>query len=430
MSKLITFLGTGYYERTKYRFEGFEPFETELFQEAMAQHRPAGVTEMYVFLTEDARNKIPSASNGRAPKERSNWAELSLVMSKYTAVAVHDISIPDGKSVGEMWEIFEKVGRALFEGDSVYFDITHGFRSLPMMFLLAASYFQATKNIKILGLFYGAFDAKTDGIAPVFDLTAFVELLALTAATTQFLETGSVKTLSDMLKAESPDSVLAANIRGISDSLDLLRPQELMINASELPRNIEVEQQAITNRLPPVGPLLDQIGKEYGKFGMTEQDIRDNPMGFLKRQHDMILWYRQKQHFVHCVATAKEWIITFLCVRYGADSLDFERGRKPIEALPGGGNYHDNKGTVHTSPYLGQWQADELKDTINRILSGSKNKKEGGAILDLSRLRNDLMHVGFSKNPESVENIVDRVDTILLEITALARDAGILEAKL
>jgi len=95
------------------------------------------------------------------------------------------ISIPDGKDEAEIWGIFETLTQNVNEGDSIVFDITHAFRSIPFLAMIAVSYLRAAKGIELNAIVYGAYDARIDDKSPVFNLTPFVTLLDWTVVNLQ-----------------------------------------------------------------------------------------------------------------------------------------------------------------------------------------------------------------------------------------------------
>lgn len=424
MSKLICFLGIGKYKAVTYQLDNRNAKPTKFIQAALFELLTPD--KIVMLVTKEAK-----AEHGEALK-----SELHGLGIGETNIVWRDI--PVATSDEGLWQLLGKISDALDEGEDVIFDITHSFRSQPFLIMLAAVYLRTAKRVHINGIYYGAFEAKEppsksddtkpEDIAPIFNLTPFVQLLDLTTATAQFLNTGSSSVLSKMLTSLNPQSMLSENVSQISESLELLRPNELMTSAHCLAENINKEKDTILKQLPPVSALLNQIELEYGVFAMTEAEIQNHPEVFLKRQYEMILWYRQKHQFVHCVATAKEWITTFLCVRYGANPLDYWTGRKPIDSLPTSGRYRNQKGVEQESAFVENWNNDPLKKQINTLLTGSTPKKKGNLELNLSELRNDLMHVGFSRGAIAVNVVEMRVDAILAEIQDIARKGGVLEA--
>lgn len=115
--KLITALGIRPYDKVKYRWNGHE-CGTSFVQQAFVEWFNPETT--CVLLTSQARNE--------------HWSTLRELLHEKTHVV--EVDIPEGKSEEELWEIFKKISDAVDEGEEVIFDITHGFRSLPMVALL------------------------------------------------------------------------------------------------------------------------------------------------------------------------------------------------------------------------------------------------------------------------------------------------------
>src|SRR5215813_14716663 len=117
--KLLSFLGTGNYSQVRYVW-GQHAYDTDLFPEALAVWLMP--SQVLMLLTKEA-------------KQHQNWTNLQARLAG--KVEPTAIDIPSGKSEAELWQIFEKLTGCLDEGDEVVFDVTHAFRSLPILTLLA-----------------------------------------------------------------------------------------------------------------------------------------------------------------------------------------------------------------------------------------------------------------------------------------------------
>ena len=60
-------------------------------------------------------------------------------------------------------------------GDRVDLDVTHGFRHLPMLAILAALHLRSVRGAEIGGIWYGAYDPDS-GAAPVHDLAGLLHI--------------------------------------------------------------------------------------------------------------------------------------------------------------------------------------------------------------------------------------------------------------
>jgi len=130
----------------------------------------------------------------------------SLAKELLACNSIGEISeITDDKSETELWEIFAAITNSVPAGCELHLDITHGFRSLPLIVFIALSYLRTTRNVTIGGIHYGAWEERNQGVgsspevAPVFDITPFLTLLDWNAAADQFLQTGSADRISQLL---------------------------------------------------------------------------------------------------------------------------------------------------------------------------------------------------------------------------------------
>ncbi len=162
---LLTFLGTGKYEPCRYQFSDSLSDEEAFFSVSLAEHlKPDKVVSLQ---TEKAAEINGTALDGKI---------------KRLGIEHNVVTIPNGASEDELWQIFGLLTEAVDPGCELHLDITHGFRSQPLLGFIALNYLRITRKIRIGGLHYGAFEARKENIAPVFDLTAFLTLLDWTSA--------------------------------------------------------------------------------------------------------------------------------------------------------------------------------------------------------------------------------------------------------
>lgn len=111
------------------------------------------------------------------------------------------LSIREGFSEKEIWEIFETVSNVIENDDELILDITHAFRFLPMLGVTLIDFLKVTKNITVQGVYYGAFEklgvqAKVLNMlieernAPIINLLPLIELQRWTQAANIFNQYG------------------------------------------------------------------------------------------------------------------------------------------------------------------------------------------------------------------------------------------------
>lgn len=213
--KLITFLGAGPYYDTLYGNPRPVPFsqpstvQSSFVQEALvAFFQPDATT---VFLTDTAKSARPRTPEGIPdPEAEPYWERLQRALQGKTQVL--PVDIPDKpQTEADVWDIFRRIQENVTEGDTLYFDITYGFRSIPVIALVAVSFLRLVCGAKIEALVYGAFEARRDSgqinekgrkisETPIFDLLPIAGLLDWTVAADQFLKTGVAQPLARLVQ--------------------------------------------------------------------------------------------------------------------------------------------------------------------------------------------------------------------------------------
>lgn len=107
--------------------------------------------------------------------------------------------IPFGRDRSEQVELLQILARDIGPGDEVWLDVTHGFRHLPMISLLAAQYLRHTSAVRIRGLFYGAWEMREAGATPVLDLSGLLDIADWISALAAFEASGDYGRLGPLL---------------------------------------------------------------------------------------------------------------------------------------------------------------------------------------------------------------------------------------
>ncbi len=186
----LTVLGTGAYSEANYKY-GENIYKTRFIQEALISEfckTWSKDDKICVFLTKGAKEK--------------NWNNdlEKLLKTLNLEVQIIPVDIKDGQNEEEIWEIFDELYKSVNENDSIIFDITHSFRSIPMLVIVFLNYAKVLKNVNLSGIYYGAFEAakNNNGISPIFDLTPFSILQDWTNATNIFLQTGDSSYINEL----------------------------------------------------------------------------------------------------------------------------------------------------------------------------------------------------------------------------------------
>lgn len=418
--KAITFLGTTKYKETTYYLGDQVASPTNLFPKVLCEFfRPQ---QILVMVTKRAKEM---------------WFDELQNQLKPLCLEPTPVEIPEGHAVKDLWEIFGKLTEHLSEKDEVIFDITHSFRTLPLLSFLAASYLRVARNVTIKGIYYGAWEARkpqpppdnpfssspTDH-SPVFDLTPFVKLLDWTTATDQFIKTGDAESLSELI--QSTDSKqglndLALSLNKIALGLNTLRPLSVMEESANLSRKIRAAESEIQSDVPQLIPLLKRIEKDYSQFSLAlpRIDLSRTNRTRLTNQLRMVEWYEKRGRWVHALSLARESIVSLVCFLLSKNALS-ENDREKVEGLIK--KYYSGERGVS---YKADWQQaidENLRASLHKLWGGKVNRKHFGlkdSQPDLASLRNDVMHAGQVVTSKPIEQTIQETREILKEFKTI-----------
>jgi len=409
MHKIITFLGI-HPQTARYNWQG-TAYEGQVFAQALSQFWDFDV--MLVLTTAGA--------------EKNSWP----VVASMNDPRIRKISIPDGNSTDQMWQIFDLVIENVEEGDTVTFDITHAFRSLPFLAFMFAAYLKTARQVKIKAVLYGALEmSRETGEAPVLDLTEFISMLDWITATEQFVQTGDARRLSGLLEehanGKESSKTAAQTLRDVSRAAFLCQPFSLMDSASQIEPDLRKAASDFSGTSRPFWVLSETIIQNFSGFAQHGQrDI----LNTLKIEYQLIEWYFEHGQLIQALALAREWMIDLVGYRLNLP-LDFGYAERTSleKALSG----IIKVGKEQTNPDTGE----KYTFTVSLLNSyGTKIytewpeqdlvllKKIWGMV---PNFRNRLGHAEHQQNPMNLTKNLDQAKDIRTNLAKAAEQWGVL----
>lgn len=412
----ITFLGTGDYKECRYlSTEKGESNVVKYVQEAIVDLYCSDFTGddvTYVFLTKLAKEK-----NWESLKERFD-------LRKFNIEPVTDL--PNGYSENEIWEIFEKVFSKIKDNDQIIFDVTQGFRSLPMLGVVLLNYAKTLKNVTVKSILYGAFDAlgpaytidqdipnPSDRKAPLLDLITLSAIQSWTFGAGTFIETGSAKIIKDLSMPEitpvltdsKGNDLTAKNLKQLTESLDSLYVKistnrgKQIIDENFIRKPLSALDYLMNEDdwvLPPFKPLLSKIKDKLSSF-------QDN-----HNWEASVQWCIDHGLIQQAITQLQEGIVTELCEKYQL-SYNKKDDRKIVTSA-----FNILIDKIDESLWIEP--ACSNKDKVKEIMDSSFVKSFGHSYKTLSSLRNDISHGGYRGNA------ISKVDKFKNDILGLFND--------
>lgn len=316
----LSVLGTSLYEPVIYEDGEFKSSEQVFIQLALVERFYKDLLEpdskISLFLTDGAKernyeNRVYSEKEeGFAQKWVSNkkkdvkantskqgLKEQFLTRFPELEPKLEVVSIEDAQTEEQIWNVFSSIYDSLREGDEIIFDITHSFRSIPMLAMTVINYAKILKNCSLTGIYYGAYEAAVVSgeakVAPINNLTIYNEILEWTNAANTFMRYGNASMIKEVFeqkynslpKEEKPEwsslKKMVNKVENLSDTIQTCRGAdgtELEMKArkknkcsvksayalfrEELSQKEEREQTS----MKPLVPLFEKVKEKFSVF--------------------------------------------------------------------------------------------------------------------------------------------------------------------
>lgn len=331
-------------------------------------------------------------------------------------------NLPDGNTEDEIWDIFEKVFNTLKEGDELYFDLTHGFRYLPMLVMVLINYSKFLKNTKVRSITYGNYESrnKTTNEAPIIDLLPLSSLQDWTFAAGQFINSGSVERLAQLsndklrpvLRESKGTNENATNLKRFILSLentveDMQTCRGInIIESTNISTLRKTSEQLQTTFIKPLNPIFDKIKDNFRDFS----DTPDVWNGFLAAK-----WCLENNLYQQSITILQENVVTFICQNNQIDSKD-KQMRELVNKAFNILEYKREESEWAFSSLLSEESKDNQKDIIRQLLTDDYLIKLTPIFARCTNIRNDLNHSGIVANPCKTSKLKEGVKACISEV--------------
>ena len=382
----------------------------------------------YILLTSGAKkiNWIDTVINNSNSQETSTRKGLkSCLEQKGYSFQVKPIEgLPNGDNENELFEIFRIVFDVLEQGDSLYFDITHGFRSLPMLAMVLINYSKFLKDIEVKSITYGNFEARktitcADGSsylkAPIIDLLPISDIQDWTFAAADFLKNGNADRFSE-LSCSYRNSVFKGIVSGdkneaitldklinclknVVDDFQTCRGHNILSssNLSKLKDYLEKINKTVIEPLNPVIQKMEDAFVHFEKPNNGPYNV-NNGMEAAK-------WCIDNNLYQQAATIMQECIVTYFCIKYDLDFVN-EEERKLVNGAFAKYRILKSQKTNEQKKELIRHEIDNndnLKRLCNDNLLTQKEVYENFCLL--TDERNDINHSGMRNQPLEANTI-------------------------
>lgn len=244
---------------------------------------------------EDAKSDTPLCIPHKERVEQSLGKSAHVVLIKYGVTE---------EEINENTNIVLKIHDYLSTGDELIVDVTHSFRSLPLMIMNLLIYINnvSAKHVAISHIYYSMIEmSKEYGYAPVVDLKKILELNNWIMGANSFKKYGNADLIASLLNGVDSDA--SNKIKHFSDVMLL---NHLFAISKETQSLQVLLKREFSSQLPEL--IVKPVVKDFVKrFQNTEK----SPALF---QFKLAEWQYNHMNYAAALISLQESILTYACL--------------------------------------------------------------------------------------------------------------------
>lgn len=330
---LISSLGTGFrkegeYQRAKYTIDK-KTYDTSFIADALTGHLK--IDKLFLIGTsksiwdaayeafggdeEEYQLMLMEKKESQAITE-GMLVKLNSQLSKYLGVKGSKATlISYGINDDELWEIFGKyleIAKEIEDGDELYLDITHSFRSLAMMSLVMSQFASSISDKKFVlkGVYYGMLEYQSETkekMVPIVNLNILFELQEWIKAIDAIKKYSDFAPLIEIMEKEDMDDKVYKSFLQLSNAIDMGNMAAIQTFVQSARKKI----RAISNSDNKVIRLL---GNEV--IALVDELNHEKMSDF---QYALSKWFYNNKNYAMSYMALAEAIITKACEIKGYD---------------------------------------------------------------------------------------------------------------
>lgn len=325
----LSFLGLGTYNRESrtygyspavYMLDGRRSIRTEFVQVA-----ELGLLEAKIF------DKILIVATQKSYD--ANFNKMKAQLTKIGGEKASPLIISEDMSAQGQWEWFEQILIQVGFGDELTIDLTHGYRSIPIVFSAAINFLQKAKHIKLHAVYYGAYDMRDErGVAPIFDMKDFYFINEWSEAVSRLVEDADARKMAHVAGTTATFQVGELNqpalIAGFDELTDAIRNVDVNRvgeSAAAVLRLVDEQSRTAseTGKL-----LLGLVSEKFSELALDESESGKYDRCYFQRQLEIVRLLLEHKLFMQAFTVMREFVGSIALIGRGKHKVNSTKGRK------------------------------------------------------------------------------------------------------
>lgn len=352
---LITALGSGTYNKEKnekeyrpatYYVEEGHPLEkTELIASAIDEQWKMdkiifiGTTgsmwsNVYKFYCEnkgitmndeyyDKLKNTELSANKDTPIENLEIEKFNAIFDKKIKGIVIKYGVDNKENLENFHSIIE-IEKEIEDGDEIFIDVTHSFRSMSFWLFLIMTYLRdvSNKNIDIKNITYGMFEAPNEKKeTPIVSLNLFVDILKWFKGASELKNYGNSYSILDELEKNLMDKEIKNEIENFSDTMNI----NYIDSIEESLKNFNTIKDKLNNLEGPGKYIIPQVFKNFiNTFELPNKEKLSNEEKKYLLRAKLAKWHFNQKRYSMAAININEAIVDFIMDALNFPNIDTE----------------------------------------------------------------------------------------------------------
>ena len=385
-----------------------------------------------ILLTKTAEKKN-WIDNGHGDGKMGLKQELDNMQLPFSLTPVGQL--PDGNTEEEIWQIFERIFEKIEDGDELYFDLTHGFRYLPMLVLVMGNYAKFLKGANVKSISYGNFEGRDreKNEAQIVDMTSLTTIQDWTFAAADFIKNGNADRFKELASSnvtaiakgekqgDRDDAKqlndLASSLQSVTSDFQTCRGINILKgrNISRLIKQLnDLDASAMVPFYSILNPIIGKLKEAFSTFSSSHTDQSRN----IENGFEAARWCLDHGLLQQAITILQENIVSYFCYKYQLDISDNKEKRSKVNTafkFIANGTSIEEKDKIETESRSDS----ELEKLIHDELI--TDKTYNAQFSNLSNFRNDINHCGMRKEANKASTIKNRIEKALKTFSILPK---------
>ncbi len=302
----LAFLGTGQkkgetyaYNETIYELNGQSASATRFIQAAEIE-----------LIGRDYFDRVIIVATEKSQRTSYDGLISALNAVRLNTDIVSPIIIKEDMSPEGQWEWFEKVLQHMNHGDELTVDLTHGYRSIPIVLSTAIYFLQKAKDIRVKAVYYGAYE-QNNHQTPIIDMKDFYLINEWAEGVSRLVEDADARKIAELARKSQNLQVNDLNdpdlIQSLNDLTNAVRNVDVHHISQKTEHAIRLIESKSANISLTEKILLDLVVDKFTSL-TTQVPTNGYTQNYFRVQFEIIRLLLDHRLFMQAFTVMRELI--------------------------------------------------------------------------------------------------------------------------